>query len=300
MITTTLPRRNHARPAAGLILGALFSLALSGILLPRPAHAQAAPPLMWGYVMNYAGQFVPDATVTLYTLPAHSAAGPLATSDALGRWHMSRGTGTFAVRATAPGYDFAEQTVYATATQTGITFILRQLGAVAPVPLVATMSGRVTSLDGVPLGGMNIVANSQVDTGVRQVQQPPTLSATVTAADGTFTLPVPAGPVWLTLQSGAIWGFQRKPVQVRAGETITSADFVAAVRVLDRSNFPVATPVPAPTAPATPVANVGPLLGGMPATGTGGTPDLWLALAVLGVVAVGAGGALVRHTRLHR
>lgn len=297
MLTTTLPRRSYVRPVAGLILGALFSLALSGSLLPRPAHAQATPPLMWGYVMNYAGQFVPDATVTLYTLPAHSAAGTVATSDALGRWHMTPGSGTFAVRATAPGYDFAEQTVYATAAQTGITFILRQLGAGAPVPLVATMSGRVTSLDGVPLGGMNIVAQNQVDTGVRQVQQPPTLSATVTDADGTFTLPVPAGPVWLTLKSGAMWGYQRKPVEVQAGETLTNADFVAAVRVLDRSNFPLATPT---AAPATPISNVGPLLGGMPATGTGGTPLLWLALVALGVVAVGAGGVLVRQARPQR
>jgi hypothetical protein len=34
--------------------------------------------------MNYAGQFVPGATVTLYTGPAHAATGTVATSDAQG------------------------------------------------------------------------------------------------------------------------------------------------------------------------------------------------------------------------
>ena len=299
MVTTTMPRGHHVRPASWLISSGLLSLALMIGLLPSPAAAQAAPTLLWGYVMNYAGQFVPNATVTLYTLPAHAAPGPVATSDVQGAWSLNSGLGTFAVRATAPGYDFAEQTVYATSTQTGITFILRQHGAVAPVPLVATMTGRVTSLDGVPLGGMNIVATSRIDTGVRQIQPPPTLSATVTKPDGTYTLPVPAGPVWLTLQSGAVWGYQRKPVQVRPGQTITGADFVAAVRVLNRSAFPTATVLPVPAVPALPIAHVAPQLGvGMPATGQGATPDLWLALAALGLVALVAGGWLVRaHPR---
>jgi hypothetical protein len=249
--------------------------------------------------MNYAGQFVPGATVTPYTLPAQAAPGPVAPSDAQSAWSLNSGRGTFAVRATAPGYDFAEQTGYATATQPGITFILRQRGAVAPVPLVATMTGRVTSLDGVPLGGMNIVATSRIDTGVRQIQPPPTLSATVTQPDGTYTLPVPADSVGLTLQSGAVWGYQRKPVQVQPGETLTGADFVAAVRVLGRSAFPTATVLPVRAAPALPIAHVAPALGvGLPATGQGTTPDLVLAVAVLSLVALVAGGWLVRaHPR---
>ncbi len=300
MVTIALQRGSRAQQAVWLIISGLLCLSFSGLAVPGAVQAQAAPTMLWGYVENYNGQFVAGATVTLYTLPDHVAAGPVATSDAQGQWTMTSGSGTFAVRATAPGYDFSEQTVYATSTQTGITFILRENGAASVAPLVATMKGRVTSLDGVPLGGINIVANGQQDTGVRQVQQPPTLRATVTDADGTYTLPVPAGQIWLTLKSGAVWGYQLKPVTISAGETVTGADFVAAVRVLDRSAFPTATAVPAPTAPASPISNVSPQLGvGMPSTGHEADDRLWLALAVLGVLAVG-GGVLARSVRLHR
>ena len=300
MINTRMQRSTRASPAVRLILGGLLSLALSLLLLAGTAGAQPAPTRLWGYVMSYTGQFVSGATVTLYTLPAHAATGATATSDADGAWSLTSGLGTFAVRATAPGYDFSEQTVYATSTQTGITFILRELGAPSAAPPVATMSGRVTSMDGVPLGGMNVVAYDQIDTGVRQVREPPALGTAITGVDGTYTLGVPAGRILLTLKSGSIWGYQLKPLQVNAGDTITGADFVAAVRILDRSNFPAATPVP-------PISNAGPLLGvgsepgsgqpptGMPATGQPLPGSLWLVLALLGLTAVGAGAGLARH-----
>lgn len=298
-MTTTNARRGHQfRLAGGLLIGALLGLALSGALLPRLAQAQSAPTRLWGYVTDYDGKFVVGATVTLYTLPAHVAAGLVATSDAQGAWSMDSGAGAFAARATAPGYDSSEQTIYATSIRTGVTFILRPLGAVSTAPLVATMSGRVTSLDGVPLGGVNIIANGLADGGVRQVRPPPTLSAAVTDADGMYTLRVPAGQVILTVRAGAFDGYQRNPVQIQPGDNISGADFVVGVRVLDRSAYPTETPVPL----ATPISAASPLVGngaapGMPRTGQPAAAGLWVALAGLGLLVVLAGLWLVRPAR---
>ncbi len=297
MVTTIRQRASRSRRVAWLIIGGLL-LSLSSLVAPGALQAQAAPTMLWGYVLNYNGQFVSGATVTLYTLPAHVAAGPVATTDAQGQWSMNISPGTFAVQATAPGYGFAAQTVYATSTQIGITLILREKGAVSVVPLVATVHGRVTSSDGVPLGGINIIANGRQDTGVRQLPPPPTLSATVTDADGTYTLQVPAGQIWLTLKTGANWGYQLNPMNITSGQTVTGADFVVAMRVLDRSAFPTATAVPVPTPPTPPISNVGPQLGvGMPETGQREDGNLGLVLAVLGLLAVG-GGVLARNVHL--
>jgi hypothetical protein len=294
-ISTRTPAGNRTRWAGGLLIGGLLGLLLSGMLLPGRAQAQTSPTRLWGYVTNYDGDFVAGATVTLYTLPAHVASGLTAISDAQGAWSMDSGTGAFAARATAPGYDSSEQTIYATSIRTGVTFILRQLGAASTAPLVATMSGRVTSLDGVPLGGVNIIANGLSDGGVRQLRPPPTLSATTTNADGSYTLQVPAGQIILTLRAGAFNGYQLKPVQIKAGDNITGADFIAGVRVLDRSDYPTETPVPVP------ISATGPLVGGaapgMPCTGHGADGNLWAALAGLGLLAAVAGAALAWPAR---
>ncbi|HMA33892.1 MAG TPA: carboxypeptidase-like regulatory domain-containing protein [Chloroflexia bacterium] len=298
MATPLIRSGPRSRLAHGLLIGGLLGLALSGLLLPRRAQAQPSPTRLWGYVTDYDGAFVAGATVTLYTLPAHVAAGPVATSDAQGAWSMDSGAGAFAARATAPGYDSAEQTIYATSIRTGVTFILRPLGAISAAPLVATMSGRVTSLDGAPLGGMNIVANGLADGGVQQVRPPPTLSAAATNADGMYTLRVPAGQVFLTVRAGAFGGYHRKAVQIAPGDNITGADFVVGVRVLDRTAAPPASPVPVVVPPAPPIGQAHPLLGGatpgMPSTGRGADGGLWLALVVLGLLAVVAGTWLAR------
>lgn len=59
------------------------------------------------------------------------------------------------------------------------------------------------------------------------------------------------------------------------------------------------SPAAAQAVPALPIANVAPPLGvDMPATGQGATPDLLLALAVLGLVALITGGWLAHpHPR---
>jgi hypothetical protein len=292
MITTITHQVNPLRSTFRLLIAGLLCMALSAFIAPIVASAQASPTMLWGYVMNYKGEFVPGATVTLYSLPEHVAVGPVAVSDAQGVWSMESGSGTFAVEATAPGYGRAAQTVYATSTQTGITFILRQLAPISSEPLVATMSGRVSSQDGVPLGGINIIANDRAVTGVKQAPQASALNATVTAVDGTYSLSVPAGQIWLKVQSGSAWGYQLKPVNVSAGDVITGADFVVAVRVLGRSNFP------APTAVPTPISDVRPGIGvGMPQTGQGDADYSWLALAALGCITAVTGGVLTLRSR---
>ena len=118
-----LPARSRSprRPSPwslALVACGLFSLLLSAIAV-APAHAQTSTTTLSGYVMNYAGEFVPGATVTLYSMPAHTPAGPVATSDAKGEWSMDTGAGTFAIQATAPGYTFSEQTVFASEIRWG-------------------------------------------------------------------------------------------------------------------------------------------------------------------------------------
>ncbi len=294
MITTSQNRRLGSGLVLPLFLLGLACLSLGGFTA-LPAHAQTSSTVLQGYVFNYDGKFVPGATITLYTEPAHAPAGPTTTSNAKGEWSMDTGTGTFAVRAEAPGYQYAEQTVYATSYQTGITFILRDQARQDQFPLVSTIAGKVTSLDNVPLGGMNIIATNARDTGVQQIAPPPTLNVAVTDANGNYSIRVPAGTIWLTLKTGAVWGYQRNPVNVTAGETMGAADFVAAIRVLPRTSFPTATPVVVqPT--ATPIQNVLPSVG-MPATGAGGGDALPLLLAAFGLLCVAAGGLLALRAR---
>ncbi len=277
----------------------LLALALFGLLGATAAQAQTSSGTMLsGYVFNFKGEFVSGATIHLYQEPKHTDTGITAVSDAGGRWSLDTGTGTFAVSAAAVGYNTSEQTVYATSYQTGITFILRDLGAQANLPLVATISGNVTSLDGVPLGGVNIVANDQRDTGVRQTAPPPVLNATMTDAAGNYSLQVPAGTIWLTLKAGAAWGYQLNPINVTAGQNLTGTDFKAAIRVLPRTDFPTATAVPLPTATPVPQSNVSPAVGsiGMPRTGHNDLTGWGLLIAASLLLLLG-GSALTRTAR---
>lgn len=292
MPTTTLAARRSVRWAGALGACGLFALLVSAVAA-APAYAQPSATTLSGYVFNYKGEFVPGATVTLYVMPAHTPAGPVATSNAKGEWSMDSGVGTFAVQATAPGYTLSEQTVFATEYQTGITFIMRPTAATNTAPLVATVSGRVVSRNNVPLGGMNILAQDALDTGVKQIAPPGTFSAAVTKEDGTYSLSVPAGQVWLALKTGAVWGYQLKPITFSAGQTLTGADFVPAISVLPRLAFPTPTAAPAPTV-VSPVGAVSPEVG-MPTTGQGTGAGPWAGLSGVGLLLTLAGAALARR-----
>src|SRR4051812_10775693 len=113
MPALSFPHRRSRGLAHALLAGGLLCFVLSVAFAGTPARAQTSSTVLSGYVLNYKGDFVSDATVTLYTMPAHTPAGPVATSDANGQWSMDTGSGTFAVAATAPGYAPGEQTVYA-------------------------------------------------------------------------------------------------------------------------------------------------------------------------------------------
>ena len=230
-------------------LGRLLLVALLGLIgagWSGGALAQSTSTTMLsGYVFAYDGSRVAGATVTIYKLPEHTATGMTVKTNANGEWSLDTGAGTFAVRAEREGYEFAEQTVYAQSYEVGITLLLRPVAANLSEPLVATVSGQVTSANGVPLGGVNIVATNAQDTGVRQQQPPPILSATVTDESGRYSLRVPAGTVWLTVKTGAAWGYQLNPFNINQGQTLAQQDFVVQVRVLPRSEFPTATVPPA-------------------------------------------------------
>ncbi|MDQ2807150.1 MAG: carboxypeptidase-like regulatory domain-containing protein [Chloroflexota bacterium] len=297
----------------------LCAIAVAGWGGAPVAHAQATSTTLSGFVLNYKGEFVAGATIHLYREPEHTDTGISAITNADGAWSLDTGsnTGTLSVSAEAPGYSKTEQTVYATSYQTGITEILRALATEENQPLVATISGQVTSVDGVPLGGVNIIANDRQDTGVRQVAPPPILSATVTDGDGNYSLQVPAGTIWLTMKTGAAWGYQLVPINITAGEKVSKADFKAAVRVLPRTEFPTETAVPQPTAPpatateipaatatavpapatATPQSNVNGNIG-MPSTGNPDGAGLWLLLIGVGLLLVLGGRTLAirRHS----
>jgi len=310
----------RARVVALVFALGLCALVVTGWAGAPPAHAQAAATRLSGFVLNYKGEFVAGATIHLYREPQHTDTGISATTDANGAWSLETGPGTFSVSAEAPGYNKTEQTVYATSYQTGITAILRPLAEQANQPLVATISGRVTSVDGVPLGGLNILANDRQDTGVRQTAPPPILSATVSDVDGNYSLQVPAGTIWLTLKTGAAWGYQLVPLNISAGQKVTNADFKAAIRVLPRSEFPTATAVPPapatavppatatavppsatpvpPSATPVPQSSVGGVVGiGMPSTGSPTAPTLWLLLTGLSLLLVLGGYTLAVRRR---
>jgi hypothetical protein len=195
-----------------------------------------------------------------------------------------------------------------------------------------TVTGHVRSLDNVSLPNVLIAAyNTPQSTPNR-----PKVGETKTDAQGNYSIQVPAGMIWTSFETQDVlgqsfWGYDNKPIQVAAGQTITGQDFVVAIRVVQEPPTavpatavpptavpptavpptavpptavpptavpPTATEVP-PTAtevppPPTPMPPVTP---GMPSTGAG--PDLRLPLAgVLGLLLVLFG--LVQRRRASR
>jgi hypothetical protein len=167
--------------------------------------------------------------------------------------------------------------------------------AAAPAPQAGTgtVSGRSLSQDNVPLAGNTISAYTQPGS----VQDRAPVAQTTTAADGTYTLTVPAGTVWINIAPIGHWPYDYTPIQLNAGDQITGIDFVVAIRVLPTS-VPEATAVP-PTAvaePATPTPIPPPV--GMPVTGGPAAIELTLpVLLLLAGLLLAATGWLIRWSR---
>jgi hypothetical protein len=275
----------------GLVGLGICCLLLVGLLGAAPAAAQSST-MLSGYVFGYDGTTLADATVTVYRMPQHVAIGPSVQTNADGAWSINTGPGTFVVRAEHPGYGSSEFTVYPSSYTTGIAFLLPVANPPVSVPLVANVTGRVTDLDGVPLGGMTIYATNALATGVKQVKGPPTFSATRTDGNGRYTLQLPAGEIWLGIKTGAGWGYQQKPRTVQAGDNLTDGDFIVAIRT-GAQYFP-------PT--STPTGNVGGVVSpppGMPVTGQP-ADSAWPALLIVGLLALLAGGILRGRSAVRR
>ena len=159
-----------------------------------------------------------------------------------------------------------------------------QAAATARLQTTATLSGQVRSADGVPLAGIRLAAYTQANT--TQDRQP--VVNIQTDAAGRYSVAVPAGPIWMSvltqdIQGSSFWGYDREPVTVTAGSTLTDQDFVIAIRVL-----PASPPTPAPTEIPVPQPPVGMPASGQPASGPGA---LFLPLLLL----IGAGLVLRRR-----
>lgn len=161
-------------------------------------------------------------------------------------------------------------------TRTGIllggvilAYALVSSGSAAAAPLgqagTGTVTGRVLSLDNVPLPNVRLAAYAQAP----DVQNRTPLAQFQSDAQGAYSVQVPAGTVWLQFETQDVlgqsfWGYSNLPVDVAAGQTVTGQDFRVAIRVVSEPQAPV--PQPAPVTPP-----------GMPATGAGA--NLWLPLA---------------------
>jgi hypothetical protein len=285
----------HAPRGGGLyrvlIAIGLGCLALASVLGAAPAQAQTST-MLSGYVFGYDGKALENATVTVFRMPQHVAIGPGVQTNANGEWSIDTGSGTFAVRAEHAGYGPSEFTVYSTAYTTGIAFMLPVTNPTVNVPLVASISGRVVDLDGIPLGDMTIYATNAQETGIKQIAGPPTFSATSTDAAGHYTLQIPAGQVWVGIKTSAAWGYQQKPRAVTAGDSFADGDFIVAIRTGAQYVPPTSTPLALPT--STPIVNTGGVTSPEPGMPTTGQPDTngWPALLAVGLLALLAGGLL--------
>jgi LPXTG-motif cell wall-anchored protein len=154
---------------------------------------------------------------------------------------------------------------------------LAGVGPAAAAPLAqegtGTITGRVLSLDNVPLADVRLAAFAQApNTGDRTP-----LAELTSDSQGRYSVQVPAGTVWMEfltqdIRGESFWGYSNLPVQVAAGQTVTDQDFRVAIRVVSE-----------PTAPVAPVQPPG-----MPATGSGADPALPLAAGLsLLLVALG-------------
>ncbi len=180
-----------------------------------------------------------------------------------------------------------------------------QMAAAAPA---GTLQGRVIRWDGTPVAGATVAAL------LGPLETDKELTHATTAADGSWSLSVPAGtPYWVHVRTfGTWWGYSYEPPFTLAdGETVSQIYFALGPRSVKDVVLPApvsnATPVPptvtlptatpAPAATATPVSQVLPIIGGntggqTPGKGTPAGPQtlprtgadtglslLWLALA---------------------
>jgi hypothetical protein len=180
-----------------------------------------------------------------------------------------------------------------------------QMAAAAPA---GTLQGRVIHWDGTPVAGATVAAL------LGPLETDKELTHTTTAADGSWSLSVPAGaPYWVHVRTfGTWWGYSYEPPFTLAdGEVVSQIYFALGPRSVKDVVLPApvsnATPVPptvtlptatpAPAATATPVSQVLPAIGGneggqtpgkgtpaapqtLPSTGaTSGLSLLWLLLA---------------------
>ena len=199
-----------------------------------------------------------------------------------------------------------------------------QMAAAAPA---GTLQGRVIHWDGTPVAGATVAAL------LGPLETDKELTHTTTAADGSWSLSVPAGtPYWLHVRTlGTWWGYSYEPPFTLAdGETVSQIYFALGPRSVKDVVLPApvsnATPVPptvtlptatpAPAATATPVSNVLPAIGGnsggqtpgkgtpatpqaLPSTGAGtGLSLLWLLLA--GATLLTGAGLGVRKLALNK
>ncbi|HUS16057.1 MAG TPA: carboxypeptidase regulatory-like domain-containing protein [Chloroflexia bacterium] len=124
--------------------------------------------------------------------------------------------------------------------------LVHSIPAARAADATATITGRVLSLDNVPLANVVVQAHDQAGTNPNRA----TLAQTTTRADGTYTLAVPPGTLWIGITSGEWWGYDYTPMVVTDGAVIADINFVAAVRVLP-AEVATYTPVPIGQPPAT-------------------------------------------------
>jgi hypothetical protein len=196
--------------------------------------------------------------------------------------------------------------------------------AAAQTAATSTLQGKAVRWNGEPIAGATIAALRG------PLESDPEVASTVTAADGSYSLTVPAGATyWLHIRTfGTYWGYSyHVPFTPRADETISQIYFALGPRdVKDAITLPTpesnvgpetgtdeppAVQPPAPPAPqatATPVSRVKPIIGANPAPQPGRLPDTGvsdgetlglttvLILAGLGLVGLGLScQALVRR-----
>jgi hypothetical protein len=182
-----------------------------------------------------------------------------------------------------------------------------------------TICGKTIEGDGTPIEGATISAWDGPNEGAREV------ATTTTAADGTWSMAVPADqPWWIHFNTFRDWwGYSYSPpIVLKAGETCAddndtnpkddnpAVDFVLGPRSI-RTPIPTVPPfTPTPEAAASPTAEVVPTVEvvptavptleppGMPRTGAGG--DGWVLFALFAAGVVSAGGMALRRRTLSR
>jgi hypothetical protein len=158
----------------------------------------------------------------------------------------------------------------------------------APAQATGTLTGLVYSADNVPLAGIHLAVYNQPNT--TQDRQP--IATTDSGPDGRYSVSVPPGQVWMAvltqdIRGESFWGYDRVPVNVAAGATLTDQDFVIAIRVVSTPP-PPAAPTPAPPPPEPPV--------GMPSSGQPSPLPGGVVVSLL--LLIGAGLVLRRRAAL--